>query len=62
MEPISDSLIAEAIQNLDEILDEHAVAFVSLDRATLVERLDRVRACATAAKHILEKRASLKLE
>ena len=62
MEPISESLIAEAIENLDEILDQHAVGFVSLDRGSLVERLDRVRACATAAKHILEQRASLKLE
>ena len=62
MEPITESLIAEAIANLDEILEEHAVGFVSLDRGSLVERLDRVRACALAAKHILEKRASLKLE
>jgi hypothetical protein len=61
-EPLSDDLIREAIGYLDLILEEHAVRFVHLDRAELVERIEAIRVEATACRAILVDRRSLRLE
>ena len=60
--PLSDDLVTEAIGYLDLILEEHAVAFVHLDRAGLVERIERIRTEAIACRAILSERQSLRLE
>jgi hypothetical protein len=59
--PLSEELIREAIACLDRILEEHAVRFVHLDRATLVERIEAIRVEATACRAILVDRRSLQL-
>ena len=55
-------LIEEAIAGLDAILDDHATGFVHLDRAALIERIERIREAALAAKLILTERRSVRLE
>ena len=55
-------LIEEAVAALDEILEAHAVGFVRLDRAVLIERLERIRECAMTAKIILTEQRSFRLE
>ena len=55
-------LIDEAVSALDEILEEHALRFVHLDRAALIERLERIRECALTAKIILTEQRSFRLE
>jgi len=59
--PLSEELIRQAIACLDRILEEHAVRFVHLDRATLVERIEAIRVEATACRAILVDRRSLQL-
>jgi hypothetical protein len=46
-------LLAGAIEQLDAILDRHTFGFVHLDRAQLIDRIERVRAAALAAKLML---------
>lgn len=53
MPQIDQKLIHEAVSHLDEILDQHTFAFVQLDRVALIQRMDRIRECAMAAKAIL---------
>jgi hypothetical protein len=54
-------LVDEAVSALDEILEEHAFRFVHLDRAALIERLERIRESALAAKIILTEQRSFRL-
>ena len=56
------NLIQEAVAYLDEILERHAFAFVHLDRAGLIERLERIRESALAAKLVLTEGRSIRLE
>ena len=46
-------LVAQAVAELDAILERHAAGFVHLDRGGLIERLERIREAALAAKLIL---------
>jgi hypothetical protein len=46
-------LIAQAVAELDAILEVHAAGFVHLDRGGLIERLERIRESALAAKVLL---------
>ena len=53
-------LVAQAVAELDAILEVHAAGFVHLDRGGLIERLERIREAALAAKLMLtEHRAIL---
>ena len=62
MKELDAQLIADAVANLDEILERHAFAFVHLDRADLIERMERIRESALAAKLILTERRRVRLE
>jgi hypothetical protein len=55
-------LVREAVQHLDEILERHAFAFVHVDRAGLIERLERIRESALAAKLALTEGRSIRLD
>lgn len=55
-------LVEEAVSALDEILEEHALQFVHLDRAALIERLERIRECALTARIILTEQRGFRLE
>jgi hypothetical protein len=55
-------LISEAMEKLDDILERHTFRFVHLDRGALIERIQRVREAALAARLILKERRSLRLE
>ena len=46
-------LVAQAVAELDAILEVHAAGFVHLDRGGLIERLERIRESALAAKVLL---------
>jgi hypothetical protein len=58
MAEVRDELVREAIAYLDEVLDEHAVAYVHLDRGELIERIERIRESAVAARTVLAERRS----
>ena len=45
--------LAGAIAQLDAILERDAVRFVHLDRAQLIDRIERVREAALAARMLL---------
>ena len=62
MAELSDELLNEAVASLDEILEKYAVGYVVLDRGQLVERIERIRESAGAAKLILTERRSLRLD
>jgi hypothetical protein len=62
MRELDETLVREAVENLDEILERHAFAFVHLDRANLIERIERIRESALAAKIVLTERRSFRLE
>ena len=51
--------VAEAVAQLDTILDRHALGFVHLDRVDLIQRLERIREAALTAKLILTERRHL---
>jgi hypothetical protein len=55
-------LISEAMENLDDILERHTFGFVHLDRGALIERIQRVREAALAARLILKERRSGRVE
>ena len=59
MADVSETLVAEAVSYLDEILEEHAVRFAHLDRGELVERIERMREAAVAARLVLTERRTL---
>jgi hypothetical protein len=46
-------LVTQAVAELDAILEVHAAGFVHLDRGGLIERLERIRESALAAKVLL---------
>jgi len=46
------------VEHLNEILERHASGFVHLDRAALIERLERIRESALAARLVLTERRS----
>jgi len=60
MANLSDALVAEAVEYLDEILEVHAVRFAHLDRAELVERIERLREAAVSARLVLTERRTLR--
>ena len=62
MADLSDALVAEAVEYLDELLDEHAVRFAHLERGDLVERIERIREAALSARLVLTERRSLRVE
>lgn len=62
MADLSDALIAEAVEYLDELLDEHAVRFAHLERGDLVARVERMREAALSARLVLTERRSLRVE
>ena len=61
MPELSDALVAEAIGYLDEILEQHAVRFAHLERGELVERVERIREAAVAARLVLTERRPLQV-
>lgn len=61
MAELSDALVAEAVAYLDELLEEHAVRFAHLERGELVERVERMREAALAARLVLTERRSIRL-
>jgi hypothetical protein len=54
-------LVAKAVAELDAILERHALGFVHLDRAGLIERVERIRESALAARLILTERRHIEL-
>ena len=60
MANLSDALVTEAVEYLDEILEVHAVRFAHLDRAELVERVERMREAAVSARLVLTERRTLR--
>jgi hypothetical protein len=61
MAELSETLVAEAVRYLDELLEQHAVRFAHLDRGELVERIERMREAAVAARLILTERRPLRV-
>jgi hypothetical protein len=61
MAELSEALVAEAVRYLDELLEEHAVRFAHLERGELVERIERMREAAVAARLILTERRPLRV-
>lgn len=61
MPELSEALIAEAVGYLDELLEEHAVRFAHLERGELVERIERMREAAVAARLVLTERRALRV-
>ena len=61
MAELSEELVAEAVRYLDELLEQHAVRFAHLDRGELVERIERMREAAVAARLILTERRPLRV-
>ena len=61
MADLSEALVAEAVDYLDELLDEHAVRFAHLERGDLVERIERMREAALAARLVLTERRTLRI-
>lgn len=61
MPELSEALIAEAVGYLDELLEEHAVRFAHLERGELVERIERMREAAVAARLVLTERRPLRV-
>ena len=59
MPELSEELVKEAVVALDEILERYAVGYVVLDRGQLVERIERIRESALAARLILTEGRSL---
>ena len=60
MADVTDALVAEAVEYLDELLEEHAVRFAHLDRAGLIERIERMREAAVSARLVLTERRTLR--
>ena len=56
---VNAELIARAVAELDAILESHAAGFVHVDRAGLIERLERIREAALAARLILTEQRTL---
>lgn len=61
MPELSEALIAEAVGYLDELLEEHAVRFAHLERGELVERIERMREAAVAARLVLTERRAVRV-
>lgn len=61
MPELSEALVAETIGYLDEILEQHAVRFAHLERGELVERVERIREAAVAARLVLTERRTLQV-
>jgi hypothetical protein len=61
MAELSEALVAEAVRYLDELLEQHAVRFAHLERGELVERIERMREAAVAARLILTERRPLRV-
>lgn len=61
MPELSEALIAEAVGYLDELLEKHAVRFAHLERGELVERIERMREAAVAARLVLTERRALRV-
>ena len=59
MADLPDGLVAEVVGYLDEVLEKHAVRFAHLDRAELVERIERIREAAVAARIVLTEHRTL---
>ena len=59
MADLSDALVAEVVEYLDEVLEKQAVRFAHLDRAELVERIERIREAALSARLVLTERRTL---
>jgi len=55
-EALDAEAVADAVAQLDTILDRHALGFVHLDRVDLIHRLERIREAALTAKLILTER------
>ena len=62
MAELSEALVAEAVRYLDELLDKHGVRFAHLERGELVERIERMREAALAARLVLTERRPLRLD
>lgn len=62
MADLPEALVAEAVRYLDELLDEHAVRFAHLERGELVDRIERIREAALAARLVLTEGRPLHLE
>ena len=60
MPELTDALVSEAVGYLDEVLERYAVRFAHLERGDLVERIERMRESAVAARLILTERRSLR--
>jgi hypothetical protein len=58
-ETLDAQLVADAVAELDAILERHALGFVHLDRADLIQRLERIREAALTARLILTERRHL---
>jgi hypothetical protein len=61
MANLDDDLLREVLDYLDEILEEDAVRFVHLERGELIDRIERIRTAAEAARYVLRERRSLRL-
>jgi hypothetical protein len=61
MPELSEALVTEAIGYLDELLERHAVRFAHLERGELVERIERMREAAVAARLVLTERRTLQI-
>jgi hypothetical protein len=62
MSELSSELVEEAVAALDEILERYAAGYVLLDRGQLIERIERIRESAVAARLILTEKRSVRLE
>ena len=61
MAELTEAMVSEAVGYLDELLERHAVRFAHLERGDLVERIERMREAAVAARLILTERRSLRV-
>lgn len=60
MTDLPDALVAEAVEYLDELLEQHAVRFAHLERGELVERIERMREAALSARLVLTERRTMR--